>query len=75
MVLEKRRVRISIWAVNGSQSEVLVMRKFEIDCQGFVFGYDIEIFILYSLLIIRPCFTRKATPPLWPVEQSFRIVS
>ena len=43
--LEKRRARISIWAVNGSQSEVLVMRKFEIDCQGFVFGYDIEIFI------------------------------
>ena len=43
--LEKRRVRISIRALSGSQSEVLVMRKFEIDCQGFVFGYDIEIFI------------------------------
>ena len=43
--LEKRRARISIRAVNGSQSEVLVMRKFEIDCQGFVFGYEIKIFI------------------------------
>ena len=40
--LEKRRVRISIWAVNGNQSEVLVIRNFEIDCQGFIFGYDIE---------------------------------
>ena len=29
----------------------------------------------YSLLITRPCFTRKATPPLAPVEQSFFIVS
>ena len=43
--LEKRRVRISIRAVNGSQNEVLVMRKFKVDCQGFVVGYDIEIFI------------------------------
>ena len=29
---------------------------------------------LYSLFITRPCFTRKATPPLWPVERSFLIV-
>ena len=29
----------------------------------------------YSLLITRPCFTRKATPPLVPVERSFFIVS
>ena len=43
--LEKRRVRISIRAVNGSQNEVLAMRKFKVDCQGFVVGYDIEIFI------------------------------
>ena len=43
--LEKRRVRISIRAVNASQNEVLVMRKFKVDCQGFVVGYDIEIFI------------------------------
>ena len=43
--LEKRRVRISIRAVNGSQNDVLVMRKFKVDCQGFVVGYDIEIFI------------------------------
>ena len=38
-------VRISIWAVNGCQSEVLVIRKFEIDCQGFLICYDIEVFI------------------------------
>ena len=43
--LEKRRVRISNWAVNGSQIEVLIVRKFKVDCQGFVVGYDIEIFI------------------------------
>ena len=35
----------SKWAVNGSQNEVLVMRKFKVDCQGFVVGYVIEIFI------------------------------
>ena len=29
----------------------------------------------YSLLITRPCFTRKATLPLAPVERSFLIVS
>ena len=29
----------------------------------------------YSLLITRPCFTRKAIPPLTPVERSFFIVS
>ena len=28
----------------------------------------------YSLLITRSCFTRKATPPLVPVERSFFIV-
>ena len=38
-------MRVSIWAVDGSQSEVLVARKFKIDCQGFIFGYDIEISI------------------------------
>ena len=30
---------------------------------------------LNSLFTTRPCFTRKATPPLRPVERSFRIVS
>ena len=43
--LEKRKVRISIRAVNGSQNEVLVMRKFKVDCQGFLVNYDVEIFI------------------------------
>ena len=62
-------------AVDGSQSEVLVARMFKIDCQGFVFGYDIESAFLNSLFTTRPCFTRKTTPPLEPVERSFRIVS
>ena len=31
--------------------------------------------ILNSLFTTRPCFTRKATPPLEPDERSFRIVS
>ena len=30
---------------------------------------------LYSLFITRPFLTRKATPPLRPVERSFHIVS
>ena len=33
------------------------------------------ITIPISLFITRPCFTRKATPHLWPVERSFLIVS
>ena len=36
---------ISIWAVNGCQSEALVIGKFKVNCQGFVVGYDIEITI------------------------------
>ena len=27
------------------QSEVLVIRNFKFDCQGFVIGYDVEIVI------------------------------
>ena len=30
---------------------------------------------LYSLFTSRPFLPRKATPPLWPVEQSFLMVS
>ena len=30
---------------------------------------------LYSLYTIKPYFTRKATPPHWPVERSFLIES
>ena len=30
---------------------------------------------IYSLFMTRPCFTRKATPPPWPVKRSFVIVS
>ena len=41
--MKECQVRVSFWAVNGSQSEILVIRKFKIDCQGFVIGYDIEI--------------------------------
>ena len=43
--LKKWKIWFSIWAVNGGQSEVLVTRKFKIDCQGFGVGYDIEISI------------------------------
>ena len=43
--LEECQTRISIWAVNGCQSEVLVVGKFKINCQGFVVSYDIEIII------------------------------
>ena len=43
--MKEKRTGISIRAVNGSQSKILVVRKFKVDCQDFVFGYDIEIFI------------------------------
>ena len=40
-------VRISIWTVNGSQNEVSVVRKFNVDYQGFIIGfYDIEIYVM-----------------------------
>ena len=39
--LKECQIRISIWAVNGCQSEVLVIGNFKINCQGFVIGYDI----------------------------------
>ena len=40
-------VRISIWAVNGKQNEVFVVRKFNVDYQGFIIGlYDIEIYVM-----------------------------
>ena len=57
-------------------TKVLVVRKFKIDCQGFVFGYDIEITIpIFFVHNYRPCFTRKATPTLWPVERSNSIIT
>ena len=45
MVLKECQIRISISAVHGCKSEVLVIGKFKINCQGFVIGYDIEITI------------------------------
>ena len=40
------RVRISIWAVNGSQNQVLVVRMVNVDHQGFVIDYDIKIYAM-----------------------------
>ena len=39
-------VRISIWTVNGSQNEVFVVRKFNVNYQRFIIGYDIEIYVM-----------------------------
>ena len=41
----KPKVRISIWAVNGSQNQVMVVRKVNVDHQDFVVGYDIKIYV------------------------------
>ena len=60
--------------MNGCQREVLVIRKFKIDCQGFFIDYDIEV-IIPVFVYNQAIFTRKATPPLWPAERSFLIVS
>ena len=53
---------ISIWAINGCHSDVLFVRKFEINYQSFVITYDIEITIPIFLFTTKSCFTRKATP-------------
>ena len=42
---EKPKVRISIWAVNGSQNQVLFVIKLNVGHQGFVVGYDIKIYV------------------------------
>ena len=47
---EKLKVRISIWAVNGSQNQVLVVRKVDINHQGFVVGYDIKICVTVFII-------------------------
>ena len=43
-------IRFSIWAVNGSQNEVLVVTKINVNHQGFVVGYDIEIYVAVFLI-------------------------
>ena len=40
---EKPKILISIWAVNGSQNQVLGVRKVNVNHQEFVVGYDIKI--------------------------------
>ena len=44
-VVEQPKVWISIWAINGSQNLVLVVTKVSINHQGFVIGFDIEIYV------------------------------
>ena len=55
--------------------QVSVVRKVNVDHQGLLLVMILKSVLRYSLLITRPCFTRKATPPLAPVERSFFIVS
>ena len=42
---KESQIRISIWAVSGCHSEVLFVRKFKINCEGFFIGSDIEIIV------------------------------
>ena len=39
------KIPISVRTVNGSQNEVLVARKVDVNNQGFVVGYDIKIYV------------------------------
>ena len=57
--------RISIWAVNGSQNQVLVVRSMSIT-KASLSVMILKSALRYSLLITRPFFTRKATSPLAP---------
>ena len=46
--LKQPEVKISIWTVNGSQNKVLVIEKrsVNVNYQGIVIGYDIEIYVM-----------------------------
>ena len=39
------KVCISIWAVNGSQNYVLVVRRVNVNDQDFLIGYNIKIYV------------------------------
>ena len=56
-----------MWAVNGGQSEVLVARKFKIDCQGFVVGYDIKISIPKFFVYNQAMFYKEGNTFLSPL--------
>ena len=63
------KLRISSWAVNGSQNEVWLSEKSMSITKALLSVMILKSMLRYSLLITRPCFTRKAAPPLAPVEQ------
>ena len=59
------KVRISIWAVNGSQNEVHVNHVISV-----MIYTEIYVTVFFIDNYSRPCFTTKTTPPLAPVERS-----
>ena len=60
-----------MWAVNGSQNNLILVLKFNFYCKSLVVGYDIEMFIFPFLVYNDAFFTRMATPPLVPTDLSF----
>ena len=52
---------------------VAKVRFWLLERSGLITKVSLSVMILkslflYSLFTSRPCFTRKATPPLWPVD-------
>ena len=57
--LGRIKVRISIWAVNGSQNEVLVSERSMSITKASLSVMILKAMLRCSLLITRPCFTRN----------------
>ena len=57
--------KVRFWSLESSRSIAMASLSVMI----------LKSLFLYSLFTTKPCFTRKATPPPWPVERSFLIVS
>ena len=64
----KPEVKISIWTLNGSQNQVLVVRELMSITKASQSVMILKSVLWYSLLITRLCFMRKETPPLAPVK-------
>ena len=68
------KVRISIWAQRVAKMRFWLSERSMSIAKASLWVMILKSVLRYSLLIIRQCFTRKATPPQAPVELSFLIV-
>ena len=57
--------KVRFWLLEGSR----------LIAKALLLVVVLKSLFLYSLFTTRPCYTRKAAPPLGPAERSFLIVS